>query len=283
MSDRTGERISWQTVDGLRIRVSLTGDHTSTLRPPLLLCNGIGAALEAWVPVRAALGDHPTIAFDAPGVGSSSLPLRPPSMARVADTVTGMLDGLGVDTVDVLGVSWGGALAQSIAHRHPERVRRLVLCATAAGLLMVPAGPRILRRLAGPRRFSSPSYLARMAPVLYGPDVINEHDGRLEPLIHFEMPPSRRGYLYQVLALRNFASGLWLRSIGQPTLVLRGDCDPIIPALNGRILAGLIPNARLETVHGAGHLFLFTRSDISCRLISEFLGPHLIAVENGCE
>jgi poly(3-hydroxyalkanoate) depolymerase len=265
--ERTGERISWRDVDGLRIRVSLSGDHDAAPTPPLLLCNGIGAGLEAWSPVRSALGDHPTIAFDAPGAGGSSLPLLPPSMAGLAGTVARLLDRLDVEVVDVLGISWGGALAQSLARRHPDRVRRLVLCATAAGLFMVPARPSVLRRLVGPRRFTSPAYLARVAPLIYGPDVV----GDPEDLIHFGQSPSRRGYLYQVLALRGFASGLWLHSLSQPTLVLVGDSDPIVPAVNGRILAGLIPHARLETVHGAGHLFLLTRSETSARLIFEFL------------
>jgi poly(3-hydroxyalkanoate) depolymerase len=274
--DRAGERISWETVDGLRIRVSLTGDHDNAPSPPLLLCNGIGAGLEAWAPVRGALGDHPTIAFDAPGAGGSSVPWCPPSMAGLSGTVSRLLDRLDVDVVDVLGISWGGALAQSLARRHPERVRRLVLCSTAAGLFMVPARPSVLRRLTGPRRFTSPAYRARVAPLIYGPDVV----GDPEQLI-FGESPSRWGYLYQLLALRGFASGLWLHNLTQPTLVLAGDSDPIVPNINGRILAGLIPNARLETVPGAGHLFLLTRSEISARLISEFLEPQVATAENG--
>jgi poly(3-hydroxyalkanoate) depolymerase len=273
--DHAGERISWQAVDGLRIRVSLTGDHDGA-SPPLLLCNGIGAGLEAWAPVRAALGEHPTIAFDAPGAGGSSVPRCPPSMADLAGTVTRLLDLLDVEVVDVLGISWGGALAQTLARRHPDRVRRLVLCSTAAGLFMLPARPSVLRRLTGPRRFTSPAYRARVAPLIYGPDVV----GDPEQLI-FGESPSRRGYLYQVLALRGFASGLWLHKLTQPTLVLAGERDPIVPNINGRILAGLIPNARLETVPGAGHLFLLTRSEPSCAMIAEFLGPQVVAAETG--
>src|SRR5262249_28593804 len=150
----------------------------------------------------------------------------------------------------------------------PQRVRRLVLCATAAGGLMVPARPGVLRRMVGPRRFASPAELARVAPVLYGPDVIDENP---EDLIQFERSPSRRGYLYQVLALRGFASAVWLHKLGQPTLVLTGDCDRIVPPVNGRILARLIPDARLETVPDAGHLFLFTRPERSAGIVLEFL------------
>ncbi|TMB93373.1 MAG: alpha/beta fold hydrolase, partial [Chloroflexi bacterium] len=69
-----------------------------------------------WAPFRDPLG-RPTIAFDAPGVGESSIPLMPPTIAGVARLVLGVLDHLGVAAVDVLGVSWGGALAQEVAYR----------------------------------------------------------------------------------------------------------------------------------------------------------------------
>ncbi len=196
--------------------------------PPLLLCNGIGAPIEMWSPFRDPLG-RPTIAFDAPGVGESSVPLIPPTMSGVARIVLGVLDHLGVPTVDVLGVSWGGALAQEVARRGGERVRRLVLCATMAGGAPIPGDPRVLAILATPLRYWSPSYLDRVAPRLYGPDVA----GNPEMMAHqrrarFTRAPSTRGYLGQVLALRRFASVLWLHRLRQPTLVLTGESDPIV-------------------------------------------------------
>src|SRR5581483_5876534 len=171
-------------------------------RPPLLLCNGIGAPIEMWPPFRDPLG-RPSIAFDAPRVGESSVPLVPPTMSGVARTVFGVLDHLGVPAVDVLGVSWGGALAQELAYRGGERVRRLVLCATGAGGAILPGDPRVLTILATPLRYWAPSC---------------------------------RGYMSQVLALRHFASILWLHRLRQPTLVLAGRSDRIVPAANGRIL-----------------------------------------------
>ena len=267
-------------VDGVRLRVSVVGDIDGSAsgvtpnpgQPPLLLCNGIGGAIELWEPFRAALGAYPSIAFDAPGVAESSVPAYPPTMANLADILVHLLDHLGVAQADALGVSWGGALAQELARRHPDRIRRLVLCATAAGGLMLPGHPRVMAILATPLRYWSPSYLNRVAPVLYGPDICDDPEMlSRQRHIRFTRSPSGRGYLYQVLALRRFASALWLHRLRQPTLVLHGDADPIVPAANGRILASRIPGARLVTVPGGGHLFLLTRPEAMAALITDFL------------
>ncbi len=261
-------------VDGLRLRVSVVGDLTTGEggAPPLLLCNGIGGAIELWEPLRAALGRYPSIAFDAPGVAESSVPAYPPTMTGLARTVVRLLDHLGVERVDALGVSWGGALSQELAYRHPDRIRRLVLCATGAGGLLVPGHPRVMAILATPLRYWSPSYLTRVAPVLYGPDIVDDPEMlSRQRHIRFTRSPSGRGYLYQVLALRRFVSGLWLHRLRQPTLVVHGDADPIVPVANARILAARIPGARLVRVPGGGHLFLLTRPEEMAELITDFL------------
>ena len=263
------ERVEMVTVAGLQVRVSVR-PATGSARPPLLLCNGIGAPIEMWPPFRDPLG-RPTIAFDAPGVGESSVPMIPPAMAGVARMLLGVLDHLDVPVVDVLGVSWGGALAQELAYRGGDRVRRLVLCATMAGGAPVPGDPRVLAILATPLRYWSPSYLDRVAPRLYGPDVA----GDPEMMAHqrrarFTRAPSGRGYVGQMLALRRFASVLWLHRLRQPTLVLAGRSDPIVPVANGKILAGRIPNARLEIVDG-GHLFLLTHAAENAARVNAFL------------
>jgi poly(3-hydroxyoctanoate) depolymerase len=276
------ERVEMVPVAGLTLRVSVRPatafaapgpagpGATSSERPPLLLCNGIGAPIEMWTPFRDPLG-RPTIAFDAPGVGESSVPVFPPTMGGVARMVLGVLDHLGVPAVDVLGVSWGGALAQELAWRGGERVRRLVLCATMAGGAPVPGDPRVLAILATPLRYWSPSYLDRVAPRLYGPDVTaNPEMMAHQRRARFTRAPSGRGYVWQMLALRRFASVLWLHRLRQPTLVLTGAADPIVPVANGRILARRIPGARLEVVDG-GHLFLLTHAGENAARVNEFL------------
>ena len=111
------------------IRVSVRG----SLGVPLLLVNGIGAPIETWDTFRDALGDRLTVAFDAPGTGGSSTPMRPLTIREVAGIARQLVEQLGYVAFDVLGYSFGGAVAQELARVAPDRVRRLVLAATNCG------------------------------------------------------------------------------------------------------------------------------------------------------
>jgi len=259
--------IRYVDVDGVRLRTSIRG-----VGRPLLLLTGIGASLGLSAPFEEALNPHgvQTIAADAPGTGDSTryrVPRRMPGLAR---TFERLLDALGYEQVDVLGVSFGGILAQQLAHQAPGRVQRLVLAATGAGVAGlggVPGSPRAILTLATPRRYHSPDYFRRIAGALYGGEA-RRQPGSLTP---FSEPPSLRGYVDQLYAI-SFWTGLpWLWRLSQPTLVLAGDDDPIVPVINGRILARTIPNARLEIIRGGGHLFLRERPTEIAALVADFL------------
>jgi poly(3-hydroxyalkanoate) depolymerase len=237
----------------------------SERRVPLLLFNGIGANIELLAPVADGLTDVEVIAFDAPGVGSSGPAHYPYRPRRYAALAAGLLEALGYRRkVDVLGVSWGGAMAQQFAFQAPERVRRLVLAATSAGALMVPGSPRTLARLVSPRRYLDADYLVRNYEALYGDaSGAADHAARTRP-------PTRAGYIFQLLAVLGWTSAPFLPLIPHETLVLTGSRDRIVPVVNGRILAGLIPRARLRVVDG-GHLFLLSQAAQVIPLIDEFL------------
>jgi poly(3-hydroxyalkanoate) depolymerase len=272
-----GRDIHTLDVDGVRLRVAIRGSGR-----PLLLLMGIGGNLEMWQPFEDALDPAAmqSITVDAPGTGGSSsyrIPRRMPGLARTMDR---MLQALGYDEVDVLGVSFGGVLAQQLAHQAPQRVRRLVLAATGAGLGGVPGSPRVLLALATPRRYTQPDYFRRVAPMIYGGGVRHDPDAILHgSLARFTKPPSLAGYLGQLFAITGWTSLPWLGRLRQPTLVLAGDDDPIVPLLNGHMLARLIPDARLHVVRGGGHLFLLERPREMGAVVMEFLaeriGDHL--------
>ena len=193
-------------------------------------------------------------------------------MRGLTATLEHLLDSLGHDRVDVLGVSFGGGIAQQLAHQAPQRVRRLVLAATAPGLGGVPGHPRALLALATPRRYFDPEYFARVAGDVYGGRARRDPAGlTLGAAERFAQPPSVSGYLAQMYAIPGWSSLPWLHRIPHPTLVLAGDDDPIVPLINGRILAARIPNARLHVVQGGGHLFLLEEAEQLADIVADFL------------
>src|SRR5450432_2553133 len=146
-------------VDDQRIRVAIKRG----VGVPLLIFNGLGANLELLDPLTRALDGIETIVFEVPGAGGSRVRRLPYRLRRLARLAVSTLDKLGyAEEVDVLGVSWGGALAQQFARSYPSRCRRLVLAATTPGILMVPGSLRVLAKLLAPRRYQDPAYLNKI-------------------------------------------------------------------------------------------------------------------------
>jgi pimeloyl-ACP methyl ester carboxylesterase len=152
-ADRGGDDTYIVPVGGQRIRVKVrrgTG-------VPLVLCNGIGAGFEVLEPLVQKLDpERPIVRFDVPGTGGSPTSPLPYGFPYLAWVLGRLLTTLGMGVVDVLGLSWGGALAQQFALQNPSRCRRLVLVATGTGVLMVPGSPRVLGKMLTPRRFTDP-------------------------------------------------------------------------------------------------------------------------------
>jgi poly(3-hydroxyalkanoate) depolymerase len=263
------QQIRFLEIDGVRLRTSVRGQG-----PPLLLITGLGASLDLAEPFErelTTLGVQ-AISFDAPGVGQSTAYRWPRRMRAVASTVEQLLDALGYDQVDVLGVSLGGVIAQQLAHQAPGRVRRLLLAATGPGLGGVPGSPRVLLALTTPRRYDQPDYYRRVAGRIYGGAARRDPDALLHGSVaRFIERPSTWGYLGQLFAISGWTSLPWLWSLRQPTLVLAGDDDPIVPLVNGRILARCIPYARLHVVRGGGHLFLLEQPARIAAVVAGFL------------
>ncbi len=255
-------------IDGQRLHVAVRpGDQEHW---PLLLLNGIGANLELLQPFVDRLDRGiETILVDLPGAGQSpapSIPYRPRGLAKL---LARLLDELAYPVVDVLGISLGGAIAQQFARQFPERCRRLVLVSTGTGAIMVPGGLPVLLKMVTPRRYSDPSYMAEIAPAIYGgriradPSLITSHVGAMRL-------GRSLGYYWQLLGITGWTSIHWLHRLRQPTLILSGTDDPIVPLINAKIMARLIPNARLH-VFDDGHLGLLTSADTLAPVIQQFL------------
>lgn len=267
-----GEEVSEIGLRGRRLRVSVrraTGGRPS--RTPLLLMNGIGASLELLQPFVDELpAGLEVIRFDVPGIGGSPLPVVPYHMSTFAPLVGALVERLEYPQVDVLGFSWGGGLAQQFAVVQRRRCRRLVLAATGTGSLMVPGHPRVLAKMLTPRRHRDPDYARAIAGELYG-GTMRTHPERAAEVLHaYTRRGPRRGYYYQLLAGAGWSSLPALSLIRQPTLIVAGDDDPIVPAVNARIMARGIPHGRLHLYRG-GHLALLTEAAELAPVVDGFL------------
>jgi len=269
------EQMRSLSIGGRMLRVAVRDGDPA--RPPLLLCNGIGASLELLQPFVDALDPRrPVIRFDMPGIGGSPAPVVPYHLHTLPGLLAGLLHELGYDWADVLGISWGGGLAQQFALSRPDRVRRLVLVATGPGSLMVPGRPTVLLRMLSPRRHREPGYAARVAGELYGGSA-RKDPAMARDLLHAttRLGPAR-GYYYQLISGLGWTSLPWLPKLRPPTLIMAGDDDPIIPLVNARIMHRLIPRSQLHIYNG-GHLELAADSGRLASAVEAFLGTDLTA------
>ncbi len=261
--------VRMMTVGGRVLRVAtwrldMPSDHL-----PLLFFNGIGTNIEAVAPLTEALPDRGFVIFDMPGIGGSPEPAVPYNPFTMAWTSARLLDELGLEQVDVMGVSWGGAMAQHFALQHAGRVRKLILCATSAGMVMIPGTPAALSKMANPRRFVDAAFMQKHFTTLYGGGLGKSPD-RAAHMARLK-PPSTRGYMYQLLAMLGWTSAPALPFLKAPTMIMMGDADRIVPLANGKLLNTLIPGSELEIFEGGGHLFLLSHREQSVSAIRAFL------------
>ncbi len=245
--------------------------HGSGSHRPVLFFNGIGANLETMAPLGELMADRcSVITFDMPGIGGSPdprMPYRPSTAAKWAKKI---LEELDIDLVDVMGVSWGGGLAQQFVRTYPDCAKALVLLSTSAGMLMVPGNISAIRRMAQPKRYSDPDYMMKNFEILYG----DAADGGASAHKDRTLPPTKKGYAYQLMAMAGWTSLHFLPFLKQPALIMSGDRDHIVPLINARILRAAIPHANLRVVKGGGHLFMISRTREVVPVITRFLDDH---------
>ena len=251
------------TFRGLRIHAQSAGEGV-----PILLHSGIFSEMHHWEPLIEHLHGFRVITYDAPGIGSSQVPSSPMSMRGLADIGAGILDHLGLAAAHVLGVSFGGAVAQQMALSHPERVDKLILASTSFGGPALPGRLSALLHMMHPHGYH-PERLARNAGAMFGGRMRTEPE--LAADFKMSKPGSLRAAAFRLSALAGWTSLHRLPSIRHQTLVLCGDDDPVTPHANHRLMARLIPSARLHTVEGGGHLVRLDSAHQVGPMITAFL------------
>ena len=211
------------------------------------------------------------ISFDAPGMGRSETPLIAPSCAGWRGER--LLDRLELECADLVGYSFGGAMAQQFAIQSPERLRRLVVAASVPGWGGVPGRLTAMLTMGTPLRYYSRAFYEHTAGTVAGGRTRYDHVHvrRLwsDRAMH---PPTVLGYAQQLWAMSTWSSLPWLSRIQSPTLVIVGDDDPLVPTRNALMMASRIPDARVFVGEGEGHFQLLDPESQAIRAIPEFLG-----------
>jgi pimeloyl-ACP methyl ester carboxylesterase len=230
---------------------------------------GLGLSSEAWLSLPDRLSKTRfVLTFDNRGCGQSDLPRAPYTMAALADDALAVLDAAGVGKADVLGVSMGGMIAQHLAVRHPERLRKLALgCTTPSFTRQHYPRPQVAVELL--RVLARRATLQQTAALLVGPGFVETPEGA-ELFTRWrkaaDQGRAKRAAL-QLGAILLHSMRSQLGRITAPTLVMTGDQDRLVRPENSYDLAKEIPGAQLHVFEGAGHVFPLEReAELTARL-----------------
>ncbi len=221
--------------------------------PALVFINGLGGVKEAWFyQVRHFRQRRRILVFDNRGAGGSESVDAPTTIADFSDDLVGLMDQVGLAKATLVGISFGGRVAQQVALAHPSRVASLVLVGTACGPSQGGAAHEVLRRA---EELDEQGWLEQLVPVLFGPRYVREESRRLQVFARSRTNRARDavGHLRQWEAYESFDACDRLGEIRAPTLVIHGEDDALSPLSNARELAENIPGARLEVMPAVGH------------------------------
>ena len=257
-------------------RVELRGTELSYERTgkgePLLLIQGMSASRLAWGRPFSSLLEQSfeVISFDNRGIGESRRVNEAFSIAELAADTAALLDALKIERAHVLGISMGGMIAQELALAHPSRLRSLTLgCSYCGGRGSELMAPETFQAMSDAMASGD---LQRMFRVMYELNLsagFRADPSRLAAFIQRAegMAAPRKTITFQLRAISDHDSSARLANLRTPTLVLHGTEDRMLGYPNGPLLASLIPDARLESLQGVGHMFWWEQPERSAELI----------------
>lgn len=242
--------------------------------PPLLLIMGLGGSSVDWTPefVLGLAADFKCILFDQRGCGQSDPPVGEVTIPGMALDAIALLDHLKIAKADVMGISLGGMIAQRMAIDHPARVRRLVLVSTCCG------GTKGVRASEAEHKrifFSAPgaegvrNSIVRMC----APGLEERRPGVIDSFVDRKMERPGRFRIMQAQLNAGLADERHdeLPKITAPTLIVSGDADPLLPAVNTEVLHRQIRDSRVEIIPDCGHLPMLEYPERLRALVGEFL------------
>lgn len=263
--------MSWTSLGDIKIYWESYGHGE-----PLLLIAGVSGGTWTWEESIEVWSPHfRVIVFDNMGAGRSSKPNRPYSIEEMADHAAAVLDAAKETHGNVMGFSMGGMIAQELALKHPDRVKRLVLgCTHCGGSGRVPPPPGNIQKFVDNAGLSPEEIIDKNLTLLVtsvfqrsGSDALKRYrDRQLRA-------PWQPGYalLRQLEAINGFDTCKRIGNIQVPTLILMAEHDSLVPPDNGRILADLIPGAVEKFFAEAGHLIYLECAQDFHETVKQFL------------
>ena len=246
------------TVEDIDINYQIQGSGS-----PLLMIIGLSFSLLDWgKEFTNLLAQHyQLILFDNRDAGLTSQSTSSYDIVKMADDAAGLLEALNINKAHVFGVSMGGAIAQQLALKYPEKLDKLILGCTFAGGECSQFGD------------ISGLITGDLLPLLFTPSFIQNNRQELEDLLKETTPFHSQGEALhrQLQALATHNTCDTLSNIKTNTLVLTGDKDVAIPSVNINVLVRAIPNAKFEIIADAAHGFFYSHADKTAQLIHSFL------------
>src|SRR5215208_2724837 len=251
---------------------------------PILFISGTSQTKDAWEPtllLELAATNHTVIVFDNRGMGETTVGTKPFSIEQFANDTAGLLDALNIEKVDVFGFSLGTFIAQELTLNYPQKVERLILHAgycrgneaiyasgQALETIMTLNSPQVLQNMTAEQQAMI------LAQIMFPPQWLEEHPEILNSVI--QLAPSRSASP-EIIQQQGFASGTWkgscdrLANITQPTLLIVGDQDLLIPSANSVMMSQRILNSQLVIIQGTGHGMMLQVPNEFSAIVQTFL------------
>jgi 3-oxoadipate enol-lactonase len=261
-----------EAADGARIYYRTSGP---TRAQPLVLIMGLGWDMTGWELLMPHLSAFRVLRLDNRGTGRSDKPNRPYSIRQMALDVIRCMNAAGLESAHIYGASLGSMIAQEIALDYPARVRSLILGCPSPGAISIPGSPGMLRVLFNREELTPEESFMRATPFLYGRS-LTERPEAVEEVMRRRIASRADpiGMRRQLEAVMRWSSLRRLRGLRTPTMILHGDKDRLIPASNGRLIAALVPGARLHILTGAGHVYGTDAPEEHLQLLLGWLEEH---------
>jgi len=235
--------------------------------PPLLLIMGSGATMDEWDPtfLKKLSSNHTIIVFDKRGFGLTSFGNKNSTISQYANDISGLIDALGIQKpVDILGMSLGGFIAQELTLLHPEKVDRLVIFASGcSGKVAVPP----VALAANPIE-----QIKLIVENMFPDNWKKEHQNYTSYIPLPQVLPSQKSVQSEGQALGNWKGSCdRISKIQNPTLVIVGTDDVILPPINSIEMVQKIPGAWLVQIKDGGHGVMYQYPEKISKIIETFL------------